>query len=76
METQNNGGRSAKRIGPVERCKRHGSQKKDGPNIGQHGQLRNHWTKTRKKERRGKDMTQKRKLKQQPETTGTEIGTM
>ena len=39
-------------------------------------QLRNHWMKKRKKERRGKDMTQKRKLKQQPEMTGTEIWTM
>ena len=30
----------------------------------------------KEKERRGKDMTQKRKLKQQPEMTGTEIWTM
>ena len=45
-------------------------------NIGQHGQLRNDWTKRRKKERRGKDMTQRRKLKQQLEMTKTEIQTM
>ena len=76
METQNYGGRSAERVGPVKRCKRHGSQRKNGMNIGQHGQLRNHWMKRRKKERRGKDMTQKRKLKQQLEMTKTEIQTM
>ena len=34
METQNNGGRSAKRIGPVESCKRHGSQRKMGGILG------------------------------------------
>ena len=34
METQNNGGRSAKRIGLVERCKRHGSQRKMGRILG------------------------------------------
>ena len=48
---------------------------KDGPNIGQHGQLRNHWTKKRKKERREKT-TQRRKLKQQLEMIRTEIRTM
>ena len=46
-----------------------------GLNIGQHGQLRNHWTKKRKKERRG-NMTQRRKLMQQLEMTRTEIRTM
>ena len=34
METLNNGRRSAKRIGPVERCKRHGSQRKMGRILG------------------------------------------
>ena len=37
METQNNGGRSAKRIGPVKRCKRHGSQRKMGRILGSMG---------------------------------------
>ena len=60
----------------MERCKGHGSQRKMGQILGQYGQLRNHRTKTRKKERRGKDTTQKRKLKQQQEMTGTEIRTM
>ena len=75
MKTQNYGGRSAERVGPVERYKSHGSQRKIGPNIGQHGQLRNHWMKKRKKEIRG-NTRQRRKLKQQLEMTRTEIQTM
>ena len=58
-----------------ERGERKGSQRKNGMNIGQHGQLRNHWTKRRKKARRGKDTTQRRKLKQQLEMIKTEIQT-
>ena len=76
METQNYGGGSAEIIRPVERGERNGSQRKMGTNIGQHGQLRNHWMKRRKKARRGKDTTQRRKLKQQLEITKTEIQTM
>ena len=48
---------------------------KDGPNIGQHGQLRNHWMKKREKERRG-NPTQRRKLKQQLKMIRTDIRTM
>ena len=53
-ETQNDGGRSAERVGPVERCKGHGSQRKMGLNIGQHGQLRNHWMKEKEKGKKRK----------------------
>ena len=50
--------------------------KKSEMTIGQYGQFNSHWTKRKKKAKRGKDTTQKRKLKQQPEMTGTEIQTM
>ena len=37
LETQNHGGRPAERVGLVERCKRHGSQRKMGQILGSMG---------------------------------------
>ena len=37
LETQNYGGRPAERVGPVVRCKRHGSQRKMGQILGSMG---------------------------------------
>ena len=38
----------------MERCKRTWQPEKDGPNIGQHGQLRNHWIEEKEKGKKRK----------------------
>ena len=75
METQNYGGRSAERIRPVERGERNGSQRKMGQILDSMDSSEITGRK-REKARRGKDTTQRRKLKQQLEMTRTEIQTM
>ena len=51
LETQNYGGRPAERVGPVERCKRHGSQRKMGQILGSMGSSEiTGWRKGKRKE--------------------------